>query len=281
MPRNDKRLITCIVLILGITLLPATVFAGSASTSVFRFQQKMADKGIPQAQYKLGMMYETGVAVERNLIKAKLWYGRAAYQNYKPAQHRLTYLDVKQNGFTPAHEQWVRDLKQDASFGNGEALMLLGQMYADGIGLQTNLDKSLELLRKAVGANVPGSETELARVDTMYAVQQKQRLAEQQAVQLKQQQLDEQKRAQQAEQQRWQEQRQRRLEQERRQREQQLIAERRHQQQLAIRQAELEKQKKLASQRALEAALREPMLVTETDTSDICSGHNRFSATCR
>ncbi len=287
MPINEKRLNLSLMLLLGSLLLSTQSFAGGASTTVFRFQQTMADKGLPQAQYKLGMMYETGSAVEQNMLQAKFWYGRAAFQNYKPARHRLTYLDIKQNGFTPQHEQWVRDLKQDAAHGNGEAMLLLGQMYEDGIALQRDLDKSITVLRKASAANVPGSEAELLRVENQLLAEQraeqqrKQALAEQQQAKAeRQKQIEQQRRAEQLKQQKLQEQRLRREQQER-ERQRQLIAERERQQRLQAIRAEQERQRRIASQKALEAALREPMLVTETDTSDVCSGSNRFSATCR
>lgn len=273
---NDKRL-AGLALVVCLALISSHSFAAGATASVFRFQQKMADKGMPQAQYKLAMMYETGAGVEKNLIQAKLWYGRAAYQDYKPAQHRLTYLDIRQKGFKDQHQAWLQDLKKDAANGDGEAALLLGQMYADGIGLSRNLKKSIGLLRKAYAGNVPGSETELLRVESIHVAEQarKQEMQRQKAA--------DREHAEQLRKQRLQEQRQKRLEQERDARERQLIAERQRQQRLLrIRQQQLEERKKQAAyQRALQAAMDTTVLISESDSSNICSGRNRFSATCR
>lgn len=275
--KNDKRLIT-VALLMYLTLMSSVSFASGTAASVFRFQQTMADKGLPQAQYKLAMMYESGIGVEKSLIHAKVWYGRAALQDFKPARHRLTYLDIKQHGVQPHHADWVDDLKRDAMFGEGEALFLLGQMYADGVGIEQNLQKSLALLRKASAGNVAGSESELLRVETIYLAQKEQ--AEQQ----RQQQAAEQKQVEQEQQRQRQEmeqQRQRRQEQQRIAREKQLIAERQHQLEMA-RKRQAQAQKERADQQARRAAV-EAMLITETQTgaSNICSGRNRFSATCR
>jgi hypothetical protein len=52
---------------------PATSHAeglGNQSSSVFRFQQKLADNGNPQAQYKLAMMYEAGVGTDKDIEQA-------------------------------------------------------------------------------------------------------------------------------------------------------------------------------------------------------------------
>ena len=284
---NDKRLtLGALFLCLFFNAFPS--FADGAVTSVFRFQQAMADKGLPQAQYKLAMMYESGSGVEPSLIKAKIWYGRSALQNYKPARHRLTYLDIQQNGYREQHADWVRDLQRDAMFGDGEALFLLGQMYADGTAVPQDTKKSLGLLRKAVAGNVAGSETELLRVEGLYLTQkQAAEQRQQQAAQQKAEELERQKLQQRREQQR--------LQQQRRERQQQLIAERQRQLELdRQRQAEQARiQRQRAQQRAedrkarnaaiaaQQQALEASMLVTETDSSSICSGRNRFSATCR
>jgi TPR repeat protein len=272
---NDKKLVA-ITLLMCLTFMSSSSFASGAAASVFRFQQTMADRGLPQAQYKLAMMYESGIGVEKSLIHAKIWYGRAALQDFKPARHRLTYLDMKQHGVQSQHADWVADLKRDAMFGDGEALFLLGQMYADGVGIGQNLRKSLELLRKASAGNVAGSESELLRVETIYLAQKEQ--AEQQ----RRQQAAERKQVEQEQQrQQIEQQRQRRLEQQRMAREKQLIAQRQHQLELA-RKRQAEAQRALAEQQARQAAV-EAMLITETQTgaSTICSGNNRFSATCR
>jgi len=268
---NDKRLAT-IILLVCLTLSSSASFAAGADASVFRFQKTMADKGLPQAQYKLAMMYESGIGVEQNLIHARLWYVRAALQNFKPARHRLTYLDIKQNGFVgPQHAEWIKQLKREAVFGEGESLFLLGQMYAEGTGVQQNLEKSLELLKKAAASNIAGADAERLRVESMYLAQKEQqkklrmqKAAEQQQAIQQQQQIEKQ--------------RQQRLEQQRLVREQQLIAARKHQLELARqRQAD----RNLAEQQARIAARQASLMITETTASNICSGRNRFSATCR
>ena len=277
---NDKR-VSIAALLMCLLFVSPQILASGATSSVFRFQQVMADKGLAQAQYKLAMMYESGTGVEASLIKAKIWYGRAALQNYKPAQHRLTYMDLKQNGYQTHHAAWIDDLKRDAVYGDGEALFLLGQMYADGTGVQQDLEKSRGLLKKASAGNVAGSETELLRVEGLYLAQQQRRQQEAEKQQAA-------RKAQDLEQQKLQKQRQQRREQQRIAREKQLIVERQRQLEM-IRKREVEQariERELAKARAREL-IREAeqqaagLLISETDTSSICSGRNRFSSTCR
>lgn len=140
------------------------------SASVYRFQKKMAKRGNAESQFKLGLMFETGSGVEQGLVNAILWYKRAADQNFKPAINRLTYIDIKKSGFTRSHNRWVKQLQKDAQFNEGEALFLLGQMYSEGTGIKKDLEQALILLRKAARSDIPGSETEINRVEDELAI---------------------------------------------------------------------------------------------------------------
>ena len=136
-----------------------------SSASVFLFQKQMAKRGNAESQFKLGLMYETGSGVDQSPVLATSWYKKAKRQNYKPAANRLTYLEIKKTGFTDKHADWLKDLKNDARFNEGEALFLLGQMYSEGTGVNKSLTRSLKLLRKAAGGNIPGADAEIARVE--------------------------------------------------------------------------------------------------------------------
>jgi len=132
----------------------------------------MAKRGNAESQFKLGLMYETGSGTDKSPVLATSWYKKAAQQDYKPASNRLTYLSIKKTGFKNKHADWLKSLKRDARFNEGEALFLLGQMYSEGTGVSKSLTRSLKLLRKAAGGNIPGSETEIARVEHELALLQ-------------------------------------------------------------------------------------------------------------
>ena len=282
----NKRILIAISSVIALICLNtssvlAVDFDGPAAESVFRFQKKMADKGLPQSQYKLAMMYETGAGVDKQITTAKVWYNRAALQNYKPARHRLTYLAIKERGYNREYDAWIKDLKRDATFGNGEAMFLLGQMYAEGVGVSRDLPKSMVILRKASAANVAGAEAELLRVEASHnrelqlIAQQKaeQQAREQQLLAEREKQLREAKLKQLQQQE---QQKQKRLQEER----QRQLAEQQRQQELA-RQTAIKKaeQKKLE---AVKARLADtPHLISDSSGDTICSGRNMFSATCR
>jgi len=162
-----KYLKNSLLVLLCFSFSPPELLAGpyDPSASVFRFQKKMAERGIAESQLKLGLMYETGSGVKASQLNALIWYKKAAAQNYKPAINRLTYLEIRKSGFSPQHQAWLKELKKDASFNEGEALFLLGQMYAEGTGVEKDPQTALKLLRKAAAGNIPGSEAEIMRVE--------------------------------------------------------------------------------------------------------------------
>jgi len=123
---------------------------GTFGDRIFEFQEKMAHKGNTFAEYKLGTLYEFGVSVKPDPVEASKWYKKAARKNYTPAINRLTYLDIKQNGYDRTrHDPWFKQLLNQVSSKEPNALILLGQMNRYGINVDKNLDKAIEYLELA------------------------------------------------------------------------------------------------------------------------------------
>ena len=137
---------------------PVVVTAENFDTGIFEFQQKLADSGNAQAQFKVGNMYESGRGVGQDLNAAMQWYEKSAANNYKPAKNRLTYLQVKRGGFKPEHKSWLSEVKADADAGDGEASMMLGEMYEEGVGMPKNLVQAQAEYKRASVKGIPGSE---------------------------------------------------------------------------------------------------------------------------
>ena len=163
--RMDKlKIIYIFSLLLFSTNLYAVDSGGNAS-NVFNFQQKLAAKGDAQAQYQSGFMYETGEGVEADIDMARLWYQKAADQGHIAAAYRLTYLDIRENGFKPdQHAQWLSDVKNNASISKQEVLFLLGQMYHYGIGVKRDLNKSLEIMYQLGLEGMTAADSEIEKI---------------------------------------------------------------------------------------------------------------------
>jgi Sel1 repeat len=163
--------ITLIAYFLSCSFTFASAF--DVSASVLRFQTKMAERGSVESQYKLGFMYETGSGAGQNIDKAMHWYKKASAKRFQPATNRITYLKLKNTGMKHEYIRWLSQLKTSAQANDKDALFLLGQMYAEGTGVNKSLTQSLELLRNAKRKNVPSAEPFILRMEHELATLQK------------------------------------------------------------------------------------------------------------
>jgi len=153
--------------------------AYDTTASVLRFQTKMAERGVAESQYKLGFMHETGSGIEQSLSTALHWYKKASIQGYQPASNRIVYLQIKSTGIKQQHNHWLSELKRSAQSGDKDALFLLGQMYAEGTGVNKSLTVSLKFLRKAERKNIPDTQPLIIRIEReLAALQQSYSLTE-------------------------------------------------------------------------------------------------------
>ncbi|HBN58647.1 MAG TPA: hypothetical protein DD382_05090 [Gammaproteobacteria bacterium] len=49
----------------------------------------LANQGNAQSQYELGLMYELGMGIDKDLDQAFIWYQKSANQAYAKAQYNL------------------------------------------------------------------------------------------------------------------------------------------------------------------------------------------------
>jgi TPR repeat protein len=104
----------------------------------------LATNGHPKAQHVLGLLYQNGLGVEKDIKVAVYWLEKAAEQGLKEAENYLghLYLDGKvvEKDVDKA-EKW---LLQAAKHGEREAQVHLGLMYLDDRAAKKDL-KSAEI----------------------------------------------------------------------------------------------------------------------------------------
>ena len=108
---------------------------------------KMADHDCKYSQCLLGIMYEQGIGVKKDVSKAISWYQKAAEKGMADAQYRLGRLyyfgkEVKRNPSKAA-----KLFNQAAEQGVAKAQYFLGLMYLKGDGLPKDLRKARRWLR--------------------------------------------------------------------------------------------------------------------------------------
>jgi hypothetical protein len=136
-----------------------------ASSSIFRFQYKLAEQGNPEAQYKVGEMYELGRGVVADKERAREWFDKAAKQGHQKSSYRLLYLDIEKNGMNPQRKQQLDQLRREAKSGVADAQYFVGRMYANGVGVQRNLNEAQSWMSKATFNGVPEAESELVIIE--------------------------------------------------------------------------------------------------------------------
>ena len=134
---------------------------------LFDFQMKLAKKGHAEAEFKVGEMYETGFGVKKDLAEAKVWVDKAAAQGHETAGFKLLYWDMQKNGLKGENKEEFAQLRTKANANNSQAMYYLGKMYAYGVGVKKNYDKSLDWLNKATFDGVLEAEREAVSVREM------------------------------------------------------------------------------------------------------------------
>ena len=84
-----------------------------------------AERGDPNAQYYLGLMYEAGEGVDKDATQAVRWYRQSADQNLADAQFKLGDIHARGQDYTQA-VQWYR---RAADQGHAFSQLYLGIMY--------------------------------------------------------------------------------------------------------------------------------------------------------
>ena len=140
------------------------VSAASIESRIFSFQQKVAKTGNAKAQFKLAYMYEIGRGTEKDINKAKQWYKKAALKNFKAANHRLIFIDVKMAGFKSQHKSWLKSLIEESKKGDDNIQFLLANMYENGIGVKRNLKQARHYYKASTAKGNADAEARLFRI---------------------------------------------------------------------------------------------------------------------
>ena len=121
---------------------------GNYSTA-FALYSLAAEKGQAKAQIGLGICYEEGVGIEKNLTKAVEWYTKAAEQGNATAQCNLGFCYDNGSGVEQNLAKAVEWYTKAAEQGYVMAQFTLGFCYEHGTCVETDLAKAVEWYTKA------------------------------------------------------------------------------------------------------------------------------------
>lgn len=108
-----------------------------------------ADRGDPEAQTNLGYLYETGSTGPENPAEAAKWYLRAAVSGFARAQFNLGTLYLRGAGVERSDEDAAHWIGEAADVGCPTAVAALGYLYTYGKGVPLDEQKARELIQKS------------------------------------------------------------------------------------------------------------------------------------
>ncbi|MBL7058719.1 sel1 repeat family protein [Patescibacteria group bacterium] len=124
---------------------------GDYKTS-YNLIKPLAKKGVAQAQYSLGIMYEKGKGVVLNLKKAKKWFKLAAQQGISKAQYKLGLMYRNGKGGEKNYSKAIKWWELAANRGNNNAQIKLGLIFENGLEVPQDYNKAIRLYSLAAGA---------------------------------------------------------------------------------------------------------------------------------
>lgn len=109
-----------------------------------------ADQGHPEAQYRMGLLYDQGRFVEANSKEAIAWYRKAAEQGHRQAVYELAMIYIEgRRDLQPDFVEGRRWLEKASDLGIAAATFQLGVMYDLGQSVEPSRQKAFQWYRKA------------------------------------------------------------------------------------------------------------------------------------
>ena len=97
---------------------------------------KAAKSNIPGAIHNIGYLYQHGLGVQVDLIKAASWYERSADLGFSTSQHDLAFMYETGLGVKTDLFKAFALYKKSAAAGEPKSMLSLGAMYANGSGVK-------------------------------------------------------------------------------------------------------------------------------------------------
>jgi uncharacterized protein len=119
------------------------------------------------AQFNLGVLYERGEGVQKDLDTAVRWYEKAAQQNNPKAQYNLGFLLLEGFGVPKNPRAALQWLEKAAHQGSIPAAYQLGCAYLEAKGVPHNRSLALEWLGRAAAHNHQDAQQVLALAQSM------------------------------------------------------------------------------------------------------------------
>lgn len=113
----------------------------------------LANQNDAKACYNLGLMYQDGDGVAKNMDEAVKWYTKSAELNYKEAQYTLASLVFQRQIRSISYPQAVTYYEQAAKQGHVKSQLNLGMLYLRGDVIAQDMPAAVQWLSLAASNN--------------------------------------------------------------------------------------------------------------------------------
>jgi hypothetical protein len=124
----------------------------------------LAERGDPEAQYRIGRMYEFGNGYPQDKAQGIAWIRKAAAQGHADAEQELGFIYATGDGVKQDDVQAVAWFRKAAEHGDSTAQYNLGLLYAKGQGVAKDYTQSVEWWRKSATQGNADAQFKLAVV---------------------------------------------------------------------------------------------------------------------
>lgn len=141
----------------------AAYHRGDYATAL-RLLKPLAEKGDPNAQYNLAILYYEGRGVPRNYAEAAKWYRKAADQGDVSAQYNLGNMYKDGQGVPQDYAEAVKWFRKAAEQGDAKAATNLAVRYASGQGVPKSQVEALKWFRVAADQGLAAAQGAVALI---------------------------------------------------------------------------------------------------------------------
>jgi len=104
----------------------ATAYQRGDYTTAFTICEKLAEEGLAEAQYNLGLMCKKGEGTSQDYKEAIKWFTKAAEQGHASAQYNLGLMYKKGDGAPQDYKEAIKWWTKAAKQGHASAQYNLG-----------------------------------------------------------------------------------------------------------------------------------------------------------
>jgi uncharacterized protein len=156
--RNHRLLKQGLSVLFGFGFTAVACVAQLSATSLY----EAAEKGDAEAQFNLGMMYSTGLGIEKDDAAAFRWIHKAAEQGHGEAEFILGLMFNEGIGTVKDESEAVTWYRKAADHGERRAQYQLARAYALGRGVAEDLHEAAQWYRRAAERGLVHAQASLA-----------------------------------------------------------------------------------------------------------------------